>query len=55
MATVDDLENTRTEHEEKDFYLPAASISSTLDRIGSIAGRVFGRHGRVLIPDSYNK
>mgnify|MGYP000636900127 CR=1 FL=1 len=55
MATVDNPERTRTESEETDFYLPAASISESLDRIGSIIGRTVGRHGRVLIPESYNK
>jgi hypothetical protein len=55
MATVDNRKLSRTESKETDFYLPAASISATLDRIGSIVGRTVGRHGRVLIPDTYNK
>ena len=55
MATVDNRNRTRTETEETDFYLPATSISAALDQFGSLIDRTIGRHGLVLIPDSYNK
>ncbi|MFB6091084.1 MAG: hypothetical protein ABEJ97_08500 [Halobellus sp.] len=53
MATVSKpTEQTTT---ETDFYLPGTSISAVYDRIGDAIGRLVGRHGVVLIPDSYNK
>jgi predicted RNA-binding protein YlqC (UPF0109 family) len=55
MAIVDRTERTRTDTEGTDFYLPASSISTAIDRVEAVVGRVIGRHGRVLIPESYNK
>ncbi|WP_336023727.1 hypothetical protein [Halobellus salinisoli] len=55
MATANEFERTRTDSEETDFYLPASSISSALERIESVVTRFVKRHGVVLIPDSYNK
>jgi len=53
MATVN--KPTQNETTETDFYLPGTSISAVYDRIGDVLGRFVGRHGVVLIPDSYNK
>ncbi|WP_197052382.1 hypothetical protein [Halobellus rufus] len=55
MATANEFERTRTAAEETDFYLPASSISTALDRIETVVGRFVRRHGVVLIPDTYNK
>jgi hypothetical protein len=54
MATAPERPRDRTDA-ETDFYLPAASISSTLGTTESVLTRLFGGHGRVLIPDTYNK
>jgi len=54
MATAPERSTERTDL-ETDFYLPATSISSALERTESLLVRVFGRHGRILIPDTYNK
>lgn len=40
---------------EIEFYIPAASIPSARGTVESVLTRYFGGHGRVLIPDSYNK
>ena len=53
MATASNLE--QTEPTTTDFYLPGTSISTVFDRLGEKLTAVFGRHGRVLIPSSYNK
>ena len=55
MATARESETRRIETEETDFYLPAASVSDALDSIESFLSKYVGRHGVVLIPDSYNK
>ncbi|WP_203229160.1 hypothetical protein [Halobellus captivus] len=55
MATATQHEERRSETESTDFYLPASSISTAVDRLESIVGRFVNRHGVVLIPDSYNK
>jgi hypothetical protein len=54
MATAPERSIERTDL-ETDFYLPATSISSALETTESLLVRVFGRHGRILIPDTYNK
>jgi hypothetical protein len=38
-----------------DVYLPASLLPSALDRIEGVARRVFGRHGVVPIPRTYNR
>jgi hypothetical protein len=55
MATASKKNHARGESTETDFYLPAASISTALDKAGAIVSRLTGGHGVVLIPDSYNK
>jgi len=55
MATANEFEHSRTDLTETDFYLPASSISTSIDRLGSFVGRFIKRHGVVLIPDTYNK
>ncbi|MGQ4555558.1 hypothetical protein [Halobellus sp. GM3] len=55
MATARNSEPSRIESTEKDFYLPASSVSSALDTVESVLSKVIGRHGVVLIPDTYNK
>lgn len=54
MATApkQPTEGTDTETE---FYIPAASPPSAVTKTESVLTRLFGRHGRVLIPDTYNK
>lgn len=54
MATAPKQTPERTDS-EADFYLPAASISSALETTEAVLVRIFGRHGRVLIPDTYNR
>ena len=54
MATAPKRSTERTDL-ETDFYLPATSISSALEKTESVLTRIFGRHGRILIPDTYNK
>jgi hypothetical protein len=54
MATAPERTTERTDL-ETDFYLPAASISSAVSKTESVLTRLFGGHGRVLIPDTYNK
>ncbi|MFB6252059.1 MAG: hypothetical protein ABEI27_10325 [Halobellus sp.] len=53
MATASNFENNQTS--ETEFYLPGTSISTIYDRVGDKIIAVLGRHGRVLIPSSYNK
>ncbi|MFA1611692.1 hypothetical protein [Halobellus rubicundus] len=53
MATVSKPKPNGTT--ETDFYLPGASISAVYDRLGDVVSRFVGRHGVVLIPESYNK
>ena len=55
MATARNFDDRGSETQERDFYLPAASVSSALDSVGSFLTRSFGGHGVVLIPDTYNK
>jgi hypothetical protein len=38
-----------------DVYLPASLMPATLDRVEGVLSRLFGRHGLVPIPRSYNK
>lgn len=55
MATAKKKSPSRSESTETDFYLPASSISTALDKVESVVSRFTGRHGLVLIPDTYNK
>ncbi|WP_311172908.1 hypothetical protein [Halobellus ordinarius] len=55
MATKTTNDRSSTKSPEFDVYLPAMPISSTLSSVESFLGKHLGRHGRVLIPDSYNK
>jgi hypothetical protein len=54
MATAPERTTDRTDL-ETDFYIPAASIPSARSKVESVLTRYLGRHGRVLIPDTYNK
>jgi len=54
MATAPKRSTERTDT-ETDFYLPAASISSALETTEAVLTRFLGGHGRVLIPETYNK
>lgn len=49
-----------TSHSERtdlgpDVYLPASLMPATLERVEGVLSRLFGRHGLVPIPRSYNK
>jgi hypothetical protein len=54
MATAPTQTPERTDS-DSDFYLPATSVSSALETTEAVLIRIFGRHGRVLIPDTYNQ
>lgn len=54
MATAPKQPTERTAHEDE-FYIPAASIPSARGKVESFLSRYLGGHGRVPIPDSYNK
>ena len=54
MATAPKRSAERTDS-ETEFYIPAASIPSARSKVESFLTRHLGRHGRVLIPDTYNK
>ena len=54
MATTSTTDRS-TEPKATDFYLPATSISSALAGVESFLEKHLGRHGVVLIPDTYNK
>lgn len=54
MATAPERPTDRTDT-ETEFYIPAASIPSTVSRVETLLRRYFGGHGRIPIPRSYNK
>jgi hypothetical protein len=37
------------------FYLPATSLPADIGRIEAVLTDLFGGHGRVLIPRTYNR
>jgi hypothetical protein len=54
MATAPKRSTDRTDL-GPDFYIPAASLPSARGRVESFLTRHLSGHGRVLIPDTYNK
>ena len=54
MATAPKRPTNRTDSDRK-FYIPAASIPAARSKVESVLTRYLGGHGRVLIPDTYNK
>lgn len=54
MATAPERSADRTDFEDN-LYIPAASIPAARSKVESLLTRYLGRHGRVLIPDTYNE
>ncbi|MFB6298417.1 MAG: hypothetical protein ABEH56_07845 [Salinirussus sp.] len=52
--TTSPAESTETNRTDE-LYIPAASLKPALGRVEEVFAGLFGRHGVVLIPDSYNK